>query len=276
MNAFFRDLRYALRQLRKNPGFTVVAILTLAVGLAAVNTIFAVVATVLLRPLSFPHPDRLFVVSQINSAFGSGPSVVTLHEFKRWQESGVFAQAAAMDTKEYTLLGTERAERLSGVRVTPDFFRIFEVRPFLGRGFVAEDATPGHDHVIVLSHQLWMRSFGGDPNIIGKSIRMAEGLMTVVGVMAPRFDFPRLADVRTIMYWAPEQTEFWTPLTITERLLQEGNFNYYAFGRLKDRVSAQQAAAEFQTSAIQLFRDDEVHEPSSRELFERIIATFKV
>jgi putative ABC transport system permease protein len=218
----------------------------------------------------------MFVVSQSNPALGSGPSVVTLQEFQRWRQSGLFEQAAAMDTTEYTLLGTERAERLFGVRVTPDFFQVFKVQPFLGREFVSEDATPGHDHVIVLSHQLWMRSFGGDRNIIGNHIRTGEGLMTVIGVMPPRFDFPRLADVRTIMSWAPEQSDFWTPLTITQRLLQEGNFNYYVLGRLKEGVSAQQAAAQFQTSAIQLFRENEAQDPSSREDYERILAALKV
>jgi putative ABC transport system permease protein len=276
MNGLSQDFRYALRQLRKNRGFAAVAVLTLALGLAAVNTIFAVVETVLLRPLNFPDSNRMFVVSQRNLALGSGPSVVTLQEFQRWQQSGLFERAAAMDTKEYTLLGPDRAERLFGVRVTPDFFQVFGLRPFLGRGFVTEDATPGHDQVIVLSHQLWMRSFGGDRSVIGKSIRMGEGLMTVIGVMPPRFDFPRLADVRTIMSWAPEQTEFWTPLTITEKLLQEGNFNYYALGRLKEGVSAQSAAEQFKTSAIQLFRDNEVQDPSFREGYERIIATLKV
>ncbi len=276
MSAFVRDLRYALRQMRNNLGFAIVAVLTLAVGLAAVSTIFAVVETVLLRPLNFPRSDRVFVVSQSNPALGSGPSVVTLQEFQRWQQSGLFERAAAIDTKEYTLLGPEKAERLFGVRVTPDFFQIFEVQPFLGRGFVAEDARPGHDHVIVLSHQLWMRSFGGDRSIVGRPIRTGEGLMTVIGVMPPRFDFPRLADVRRIMSWAPEQSDFWAPLTITEKLLQEGNFNYYALGRLQRGVSAQRAAGQFQASAIQLFRDNEVQDPTYREGYERILATLKV
>jgi putative ABC transport system permease protein len=276
VNTIVRGLRYALRQLRKNPGFTVLAVLTLAAGLAAVNTIFAVVEAVLLRPLNFPHSDRMFVVSQSNPALGSGLSVVTLQEFQRWQQSGLFEHAAAMDTRQYTLLGPERAERLFGVRVTPDFFQVFEVQPFLGRGFVAEDATPGHDRVIVLSHQLWIRSFGGDRDIIGKPIRTGEGLITVIGVMPPQFDFPRLSEVRAIMSWAPEQSDFWTPLTITEKLLQEGNFNYYALGRLKEGVSAQRAAEQFQASAIQLFRENEVRDPTYREGYERILATLKV
>jgi len=274
---FLQDVRYGLRQLRRNPGFTAVAVLTLALGLAAVNTIFAVVETVLLRPLDFPRPERIFMVSQDTPALGSGPSVVTLGEFHQWEKSGLFEHAAAIDTAEYTLLGPGRAERLFGARVTPDFFRVFAVQPFLGRGFDAPDATPGHDNVIVLSYQIWMRSFGGDPGVIGKSVRTSEGLMTVIGVMRPRFDFPRLADVRTIFFWAPEQTEFWTPLTITQKLIQQGNFNYLVLGRLKDGVTPQRASEQFRAGAVQVFRDGQVREPAYyRDWLEKAIATLTI
>jgi putative ABC transport system permease protein len=276
MNTLFQDLRYGLRMLAKSPGFTAVAVLTLALGLAAVNTIFAVVETVLLRPLDFPHSERIFTVSQNLPALGSGPSVANLGEFQRWEQSGLFEHAAAIATAEYGLLGTGRAERLFGASVTPGFFRVFQVQPFLGRGFQAEDATPGHDNVIVLSHQLWMSSFGGDPGIVGKPVRMSEGSMTVIGVMPPRFDFPRLADVRTIFFWAPERTEFWTPLAVTEKLVQQGNFNYYVLGRLKEGVTAQRAAEQLQASAVEMFRDYEVREPAYRQVLEQIIATLGV
>jgi hypothetical protein len=268
MGTLIQDLKFGLRRLKRSPGFTAVAMLTLALGLAAVNTIFAVVETVLLRPLDFPHPERIVSVSQNLPALGSGPTVATLGEFQRWEQSGLFEHAAAMDTTEYALLGQGRAERLFGVRVTPDFFRVFGVQPFLGRGFATADATSGHDNVMVLSYPLWMSSFGGDPGVVGKPVRMSEGLMTVIGVMPPRFDFPRLADVRTIMFWAPEKTEFWTPLSITQKLVQQGNFNYFVLGRLKDGVTAQRAAEQFQASAVQMFRDDEVREPAYRGFFE--------
>ncbi len=276
MNMLLQDLRYGIRMLAKSPGFTAVAVLTLALGLAAVNTIFAVVETVLLRPLDFPHSERIFTVSQNLPVLGSGPSVASLGEFQRWEQSGLFEHAAAIATAEYALLGTGRAERLFGASVTPGFFRVFQVQPFLGRGFQAEDATPGHDNVIVLSHQLWMSSFGGDPGIVGKPVRMSEGSMTVIGVMPPRFDFPRLADVRTIFFWAPERTEFWTPLAVTEKLVQQGNFNYYVLGRLKEGVTAQRAAEQLQASAVEMFRDNEVREPAYRQVFEQIIATLGV
>jgi predicted permease len=276
MSTLLQDLKYGLRMLGKNPGFTAVAVLTLALGLAAVNTIFAVVETVLLRPLDFPHSERIVTVSQNLPALGSGPIVVTLGEFQRWEKSGLFEHAAAIDTVEYSLLGSGRAERLYGVRVTPDFFRVFGVQPSLGRGFVAQDATPGHDNVLVLSYTLWMTSFSGDPGVVGKPVRTSEGPMTVIGVMPPRFDFPRLADVRTIFSWAPEQTQFWAPLTITEKLVQQGNFNYYVLGRLKDGVTPQRAAEQFQASAVQMFRDEEVREPADRSFFEQVIGSLGV
>jgi putative ABC transport system permease protein len=276
LETFAQDLRYGLRQLRRNPGFTAVAVLTLALGLAAVNTIFAVVETVLLRRLDYPHSERIFSISQALPAFSSGPTVVTLREFQRWEKTGLFENAAAMDTVEYTLVGSAHPERLLGVRATPDFFRVFGAQPFLGRGFVVADATPGHDNVIVLSYRAWRGSFGGDASVVGKTVRMSEGPMTVIGVMPPRFDFPRLADVRTIMYWAPEQTDFWTPLTITERLVEQGNFNYYMLGRLRDGVTPQRASEQFRAGAIQILRDEEVKEPSDRNELEQIIASLAV
>jgi len=276
MGTLLQDLRFGFRMLAKNPGFTAVAVLTLALGLAAASTIFAVVETVLLRPLDYPHSERIFSISQALPSMGSGPTVVTLKEFQRWEKTGLFEHAAAMDTSEHTLLGSGHPEKLLGMRVTPDFFRVFGVQPFLGRGFVAGDATPGHDNVIVLSYHLWMGSFGGDSSVVGKSVRMSDGPMTVIGVMPPRFDFPRLADVRTIMFWAPEQTDFWTTLAITEKLVEQGNFNYYMLGKLRDGITPQRASEQFRASAIQIFRDQEVKEPTYRTELEQIISSLAV
>jgi predicted permease len=273
---FVQDVRYGLRQLRRNPGFTAVAILTLALGWAAVNTIFALVETVVLRPLDYPRSERIFTVAQNLPALGSGPSVATLGEFHRWQQSGLFVHAAALKTAQYTLLGTGRAERLFGASVTPDFFRVFDVQPFLRRGLEASDATPGRDKVVVLSCGLWKSSFAGDRGIVGRSVRMSEGTMTVIGVMPPRFDFPRLADVRTIMFWAPERTEFWKPLTVTEKLVEQGNFNYYVLGRLKDGVTPQRAAEQFQATAVQIFRGEQERMPAVRHALEQVIASLAV
>jgi putative ABC transport system permease protein len=271
-----QDVRYGLRQLHRNPGFTAVAMLTLGLGLAAVSTIFALVETVVLRPLDYPGSERILTVYQELPAFVSGPAPVTAGEFQRWEQTGLFEHAAAFDTGEYTLLGMGRAERLHGAWVTPDFFRVFRVQPFLGRGFEAGDATPGHDNVIVLSYALWKRSFGGDPGVVGKPVRTADELKTVIGVMPPGFDFPRLADVRPFMHWAPEQSDFWAPQTITQQLLRQGNFNYAVVGRLKDGVTLQRAADQFRASAVQLFRDEGIRQPADRAAYDQLIGMLAV
>lgn len=250
--------------------------ITLGLGLAAVCTIFAVVDTVLLRPLGYDHPERIVTVAQRLPPLGPGLMVGTLDEFHEWQRSGLLEQTAAMDTADFTLTGSGRAERLYGMQVTPDFFRVFRVQPILGRGFRAEDATPGHDQVIVLSHQLWSRDFGADPAIVGRTIPLAGGSKTVLGVMPPGFDFPRVADVRAIMHWAPEQSEFWTPLVITPQLVEQGNFNYYIFGRLRDGVTAARASQQFRASAVALFHQLEVKDPGWRDTIERMLPAFGV
>ena len=265
-----RDFRVGFRTLMKSPGTLTLTVLTLALGLAAVNTIFALVNTVILRPLDFPHSERIFTVSLRLPALGSGPVVANLGEFEAWKKSGLFDEVA-IGTNSVTLLGQGRAERLSGVSVTPDFFSVFGAKTFLGRGFVAVDGTLGRNNVIVLSYALWKDSFGGAPQIVGRTMRLSGGTMTVIGVMPPRFDFPRLADVRSIMVWAPEEPQFWTPLAVTEKGIEEGNSDYLVVGRLKDGITAELAAARFRASAVQLFRDLETHNPQFRNTIEQAI-----
>lgn len=209
-------------------------------------------------------------------AFGSGPGVCTLAEFELWRRSGLFEAAAALDTADYTLEGHGHPERIYGARVTSDFFHVFETQPVLGRALLREDATAGHDDVVVLSHQLWARRFQSDRNIVGKSILLSGTRMTVIGVMPSGFEFPRLADVSTIMSWAPEQSEFWVPLTITQKMIQSGNFNYYVLGRLRAGVPPGQAAAQFRTAAVGLFRQAEIREPAYRRAIEEMLPLFRV
>lgn len=271
-----RDFRFAFRTLMKSPGTLALTVLTLALGLASVNTIFALVNTIILRPLDFPHSERIFTVSLRLPALGSGPVVANLGEFEAWKKSGLFEQFAAIGTNSLTLLGKNHAERLSGVSVTPDFFNVFGAKTFLGRGFVAGDGTPGRDNVIVLSYALWKGSFGGDPQIVGRTIRVSRGTMTVIGVMPALFDFPRLADVRSIMVWAPMEPQFWTPLAVTEKGIEEGNFDYLVVGRLKDGITAEFAAARFRASAVQLFRDLETQKPQYRNTIEQAVESLAV
>jgi putative ABC transport system permease protein len=153
---------HAFRTLSRSRGYALTAVLMLALGLAAVGVTFAVVRTVLLRPLPFRNADRMVVVANNVPAFGSGPGVCTLAEFELWQRSGLFEAAAALDTADYTLEGHGHPERVYGARVTPDFFHVFGTQSVLGRALLREDAAAGHDAVVVLSHQLWERRFRSD------------------------------------------------------------------------------------------------------------------
>jgi putative ABC transport system permease protein len=264
------SIRYALRRLRTSLGFAAIFILTLALGLAGVNTMSSVLNTVILRPLPFKHADRLVTITETVPFMGSGPQICTIDEFQRWQKSGLLDYAAAINTTDLTLPGSDRAELLSGAKVTPDFFRVFGISPLLGRGFRPEDASPGHEQVIVLSHELWARRFGSNPAIIGKSIHFSGATMTVIGVAPPRFDFPRLADVGAIMRFAPEQTEFWTPLVITQKMIDQNNYSYYVLGRLHAGIPPARAAAEFKVSTIQSLHYIVERNPQYREPLEHL------
>jgi putative ABC transport system permease protein len=216
-------IRYAFRSLRKSWGFAALFVLTLALGLAGVTAMFSVLNAVILRPLPFKHADRLVSITETVPFMGTGPQICTLDEFQRWEKSGLLDHAAAVNTRDLILTGRDRAELLSGAKVTPDFFRVFGITPLLGRDFRQEDATPGHEQVIILSHELWARRFASDPAIVGKSIQFSGAIMTVIGVAPPRFDFPRLADVGVVMRFAPERAEFWTPLVITQKMIDQNN-----------------------------------------------------
>ena len=234
LERFAKETRYAVQGLSKSPVFSIAAALTLAVGLAAATIIFGVVNTVLLRPLPFADSDRILTVSESMPALGPRPQVVTLEEYMRWRDSGVFEECAALDTAEFTLLGAGRPERIAGVQVTAEFFRMFGVRPALGRDFRRGEDAPGAGDVVILSHQLWAAKFHSDPNIIGKTVHFADNIRTVIGVMPIGFDFPRHADLAGLMSWVPEETEFWIPFQFTQKDVEQGNFNFLVLGSAWD------------------------------------------
>lgn len=271
-----RSIRYALRNLYQTPVSSFIAIFSLAVGLAAVGVMFAVVNTVLLRPLPFPDSGRIAAISQKIPFLSSSPTVVTADEFQAWQKSGLFDSAALVDPREYTLDEQGHPEQIYGARVTPDFFRVFKLQAILGRGFSQDDAAKEPSNVMVLSHQLWVRRFASDRNIIGKTVRLSGTPMTVIGIMPTGFDFPRRADVSAIMNWAPEQTEFWTPFVITPKIVEQGNFNYYALGRLRTGVTFKQAAAQLLAPALHLFKEKEAKYPQYRSIIEQMLGVLTV
>ncbi len=276
LDELVRNSRHAWRNLRKAPAFSLIAIGSLALGLTAVGLMFAVVNTVLLRPLPFAKSDRIVTISQKIPLLSSSPAVVTADEFQLWEQAGLFESAALIDTAAYTLDREGHPERIYGASVTPDFFRVFGLQPIVGRGFSAGDAIEGRSHVIVLSHQLWVRDFARDPGVIGKTILLSGTPMTVIGVMPAGFDFPRLADVSQIMNWAPEQAEFWTPFVITSKTIEDGNFNYYALGRLREGVTAARAAARMLPIAVHLFKEKEIKYPQYKSIIEQMLGSLIV
>src|SRR5262245_53086129 len=198
METLLQDLRYGLRTLFKNPGFAVVAVLALALGIGANTAIFSVVNAVLLRPLPFPDPDRLAIVVSVNPAKGFPRFPASPPDFLDWRAEGIFQEMAAVDGSPYNLSEGDEPERLTGSRITASFFTVIGIRPILGRDLVAEDDRDGADPVVLIGHGLWSRRFGSDPGIIGRRIMLNGVRRTVIGVLPKGYTFPNASEV-----WAP-------------------------------------------------------------------------
>src|SRR5262249_34729760 len=191
LETLWQDLRYGARMLMKNPGFTLIAIITLALGIGANTAIFSVVNTVLLRPLPLPEPDRLMTFWHSAPAKGL-PEVMlndALFAFYR-DRSQTFEKLAAYESARYTLTGAGDPELLIGARVSFNYFQTLGQEPLHGRVFLPQEDAPGKNNVVVLSYGLWQRRFSGDPEIVGRAIKLDNLPMIVVGIMPPGFDFP--------------------------------------------------------------------------------------
>jgi predicted permease len=221
------DLRYGFRMLLKRPGFTAVAVVTLALGIGANTAIFSVVNAVLLRPLPFADPDRLVLFYETNRQMGfSGPGTVCDPDYPDWKtQSESFGQIAAYQRRPFNLTSVGDPERLQGSVCDAGLFSLLGVRPTLGRAFTEEEEKPGHDDVVVIGDKLWQRRFGSDPSALGSVIRLDGKSRTVIGVMPSGFDFPN-------------QTEVWTPLVLTSDC--SNSFNQVV-ARLKPGVPLRQA-----------------------------------
>ncbi len=238
MNGLLQDVRYALRQLRKSPGFTAVAVITLALGIGANTAIFSVVNTVLLAHLPYKDVDRLTMVWGSNPSRGDRMSTISPGDFTDWKnKNDVFEDIAASFDHEVTLTGAGEPKFIIGYNFTPNYFRILGVAPGLGRTFTDDEAT-NEANVVVLSDKTWRTTFQGDPQILGRSITLDAKPYTVIGVMPPDFNYP-------------PQTELWMPLALTPTALVDYEHHFvHVIGRLKDRLSA----AEAQTRMISLER----------------------
>lgn len=241
MDTLLQDVRYALRQLARAPGFTAVAVLTLAIGIGANTAIFGAIDAVLLKPLPFPDADRIFALRQHDRARGVERELVAPANFFDWRErSRSFELMAAADPWSLDYIGVDGADRVQAWRVTEGFFDALGVPPLMGRTLGADDYTPAGAPVVVLTHSAWQSRFGGDPAIVGKTIAFNDLPIEVVGVMPPRFEYPAGGDV-----WIP------LPLQVPFASDRAGGF-WDVIAKLARGVDARAAQAELDAVSGQL------------------------
>jgi putative ABC transport system permease protein len=237
MNSFLKDLRYGARMLVKKPGFTLISVITLALGIGATSTIFSFINGLLLRPLPYTDSERLALLDETAFKRGVDSMGVSFPNFVDWRERNqVFSGVAAYLTRSFTLTGTGEPERLSGANISYDTFEILGIPPALGRTFTADEDRPEHDLVAILSHDLWERSFGRDPDIIGKPITLNNRTRTVIGVMPKGFKFPEVSDL-------------WTPLGLDTRMWTRNDHGLESIARLKPGVTVEQAQEDMSAVA---------------------------
>ncbi len=225
--------------LTKNPGFTAVAVVTLALGIGTNTAIFSVVNTILLRPLPFKDAQRLVVIWETEPSGPGDLFPATSPDFEDWRKQNkVFEGLAAATGDGAALTGTSEPLQLDGWRVSPEIFPLLGVQPLLGRTFAADET--GHNHVVILSYGLWQRAFGGDRSIVGQKITMDGEAYDVVGVMLSAFKFPRV--------WG-HGAEFWRPIAFDEPAWKKdrGNHWFWVLGRMKPGVTIEQARADMET-----------------------------
>lgn len=246
MRALFEDLRYALRMLRKSPGFTVVAVLTLAFGIGANTAIFSVVNGLLLHPHGIPHPERLLAIRARYEKLNLKSIVVSAPDYTFVRDNKQTFAAAAIETEnDFNYAAGVWPLRLRGARVSWQWFDVFEAKPLLGRVFAPEEDQPNADREVVLAYGTWKSIFGGDSDIVGRSIQLNQQPYKIIGVMGPDFQWPG-------------QTDLWAPLGLApDAFLLDNIFNenYLAVARLEPRVKPSTAAA-FLKMTSQRISDD--------------------
>ncbi|HEY7216285.1 MAG TPA: ABC transporter permease [Thermoanaerobaculia bacterium] len=246
LDTLLQDVRHSFRLLRRNPGLTAATAVTLALGIGANTAVFSVVNAVLLRPLPYPGPNRLFVLYQQHEQENVGRTRAAPLDFLDWQRrSRSFQAMAAHAGTGFTLTGRGEPELVIGQITSAELFDVLGVRPMLGRSFRHEENEAGHNQVMLLSHGLWQRRFGGDPAVVGRTIQANGKPFTVVGVMPPGFDYPG----RRYQLWVPlpfrGANSDNLPINRDSRYLQ-------VIGRLKPGVTPRQAAAELAAIGGQL------------------------
>lgn len=246
----WQDIRYATRQLRKSPGFTITAVLTLALGIGATTAIFTLVYDAMLRPLPFAQADRLVNIEEIAAEWSNIYSTlpVSANHFTFWQQHNRSFDSIAIMQQGSVPLGAEgRPLQVGVLSATPGIFSVLRVSPQLGRTFTVSEAQPGSDHVAILMYDLWRDQFGGDPQIVGRTVRLNGFPHTVLGVMPRSFRMPTVQTLATIgSKNRPLPIGVLTPLSFSKERLAEqmGDLNYFGLARLKPGVSVAAATAD--------------------------------
>ena len=244
LESLVQDVRFGLRMLRKNPGFTVVAVLTLALGIGANAAIFSVAYNILLRPLSYRDAGKLVMVWENNSGSGFPQDTPAPGNYSAWKaQNNVFTDMAAYSGRTFNLTGRGNPEAFLGVQVTANMFPLLGVQPELGRNILPSEDKPGANYVAILSHAVWMANFGGDPNIIGKQLSLNDASYTIIGVMPRGFIFP------------DRTAQMWTPIGFSDaELANRGNHYLHVIARLKPGTSLKTANADMNVVAQNLQR----------------------
>jgi putative ABC transport system permease protein len=241
IEALLQDIRFGVRMLGKNPGVSLLAVFALALGIGANSAIFSIVNAIMLRPLPVKDPASLVMLFETNPQAGIARGLVSHFNFVDWKEqSNAFSDVAAFSSQSFNLRSGAEPERLSGTRVSSNFFRLVQANPVVGRVFTADEDKPGNNRVAILSHNNWQQRFGSDPNIEGKTLVLDGASYTVVGVMPPDFQFPE------------KKVDLWTPLAFDSSAADSEAHNLNVVARLKPNVTIAQAQVEMNTLGRQL------------------------
>ncbi|MGB8801114.1 MAG: ABC transporter permease [Candidatus Acidiferrales bacterium] len=244
MGTLLQDIRYGIRMLTKSPGFTALAVITLALGIGANTAIFSVINSVVLRPLPFREPGRLVALWQTESAPGNFP--LTGPDYLDWQAQSRTLEATSLYSWERTAnaSGAGEAEAATAISTQSNFFTVLGVQPQFGRTFDSGEDQAGQNHVAILSNAFWHRKFGGSSDVLGKTIDLNDEPYTIVGVLPAWFNFQRA-------------TEIWTPMDMTPKALgPRGSHSYRAIARLKPNISVAQAQAELNSITKQVAKEN--------------------
>jgi predicted permease len=255
-----QDIRFSLRVLFKSPGFSIIAALTLALGIGASTAIFSLVDSILLKPLPYPNQSRVLTLwrsAPIPPVSGTGNLPWGAQDFQLLTErSNVFRNLGAFQKGSFNLTGLTNPELLEGVRVSAGFFPALGALPVLGRTFTAQEDQPGREHVAVLSNYLWKSQFAGDARVVGSSIELNGDSYTVIGVMPASFTFPRAEDMPAILD-LPKETQLWVPLALSP--VPGGSAELGVIGEIKPGISPAQVRQDLNVFdrglEEQIFRD---------------------